>query len=217
LLRYRGTVTDRAEYKQLFEDSITLQDILQQDREWVDNTFQKICDALEITADDVITVEKYLLNGAVGYGGQCDMLYRDQQGNVVLADLKTSSGFRQKYLLQGVAYQRAVEQADKLPDEVDRIEVWRLYPDDKEWQIHTHEVPPHMDHLVSTEDSYDSDDTVDSGTGKVTTKHFFDDKYGNWEYDGLDDAWKTFAELVEEGLAFAEEFGDSSQREHGDN
>lgn len=79
---------------------------------------------------DVIDTERYVTckvetddGDDFGYGGQLDLLYEDDEGNVVCCDLKTSSGIRHSYKIQLAAYANAIE-AD-----VDRIEVARFHPD----------------------------------------------------------------------------------------
>jgi len=80
--------------------------------------------------DTVIDIETYVANTDIGYAGQFDLLYQDgENGDTVLADLKTSKYCYEKHLLQLVAYKRAV------PLAIDRMEVIRLNPDQKDWTI----------------------------------------------------------------------------------
>lgn len=187
ILRYRNTVTSRDEYDALFSDSTRLVDVLHDDIQFFTDTFHHICDELGVGDDSVIRVEKYLLNDDRNYGGQCDLLYEAPNGDVVLADLKTSSGLRQKHRLQAVAYMNAVEQSELDVDTVDRVEVWRIHPDSETWQVHSHSVPEYATHL------YDENNRAEA---HYTDAYWFDDKYGDFSYDSLDDMWRTFCELT---------------------
>lgn len=196
ILKRQGTVTSREEYDALFKGNTRLVDIAHENTEWFKDTFDTVCDHLGVTDESVIRVEKYLVNTDVGYGGQTDMVYEDPNGDTVVVDLKTSSAFRHKHRLQSVAYMKAVEQADWGPDSVDRIEVWRLYPDGKEWQVHSHEIPSHV------QDLYDEDAPEDSS---YTDAYFFEDRWGDFEYDDIEDMWETFRDLTEEAHDRADE------------
>lgn len=83
---------------------------------------------------------------------------------------------------------KAVEQADWGPDEVDRVEVWRIHPDSETWQVHSHEVPTVAEHLY---DEREPDDAA------YTDAHWFDDKWGDFSYESIEDMWETFTELTE--------------------
>lgn len=101
---------------------------------WVYKKFTNdVAPDLGITEESVIDVEKYVLDTEYMYSGQFDLLYEDPEGNVVLSDLKTSSGIREDYKLQVAAYAKALEK--DLDISVDKTEVIRLYPDRKEVDI----------------------------------------------------------------------------------
>lgn len=189
ILKNQDVVTSREEYEHLFEGNTRLVDVLHEDVEYFTEAFETICDELGVDDEAVIRVEKFMVNDDEGYGGQCDLVYEDPHGNVVVADLKTSSSLRQKHRLQSVAYMKAVEQADWGPDEVDRVEVWRIHPDTETWQVHSHEVPRHAEHL------YDEERPDKSS---YTDAFWFEDKWGDFEYESLEDMWETFKELTEE-------------------
>lgn len=199
ILHRQDVVSSRDEYAHLFRGNTRLVDVLQQDREYFTEAFHDICDELGVDDESVISVEQYLVNADERYGGQCDLLYEDPGGNVVLADLKTSSSLRQKHRLQSVAYKKAVEQTDGLPDEVDRVEVWRIFPDGENWQVHSHEVPDHATHL------HDEDESESSA---YTDAFWFDDKWGSFSYQDIEDMWETFTDLVDEAEAAAEEMAE---------
>lgn len=75
-------------------------------------------------------VETYVANKEIGYAGQFDLLYQDEDRNeTVLADLKTSKGIYTKYQLQLAAYAMAV------PMSIDRVEVIRMNPEKRDWDI----------------------------------------------------------------------------------
>lgn len=80
--------------------------------------------------NSVHDVETYVANKEVGYAGQFDLLYQDEsQNETVLADLKTSKGVYKKYQLQLAAYAMAV------PMSIDRVEVIRMNPEKRDWEI----------------------------------------------------------------------------------
>jgi hypothetical protein len=98
------------------------------DINWVIREFNEVMQDKGITEDDVLDVEKYVIDEEFGYAGQFDLLYEDD-GDIVLSDLKLSSGIRIGYRLQLAAY------ANALDEHVDRLEVIRLYPDKQEVEI----------------------------------------------------------------------------------
>lgn len=100
----------------------------QSDKEWALDTWDLIRAVNDIHPDTVLDVELFVKNYDVGYAGQFDLLYVDD-GDVVLADLKTSKFVYDKHLLQLVAYEHAVDIA------VDRLEVIRLNPDAQTWEV----------------------------------------------------------------------------------
>lgn len=176
ILKDHGYVSDWYDFKRGYK-AHSLIDVLRHDEAWFASAFDEICELLGINQDSVINVEKFMLETILGYGGQCDLLYEDPDGNIVVADLKTSSGLRQKHVIQAVAYSKAIEQAEDIPvDKVDRVEVIRIHPDTRTWEVHSH---------VEATDHH-------------TTKHWFKDKYGNWEYDSLEEMWHTFCKLADE-------------------
>lgn len=162
------------------EVSTSLMDVNSQDVEYFVSAFEQICDALDVHAGTVVAVEQFLIHDEYGYGGQCDLVYEDREGNHVMVDLKTSSGLRHKHRLQAVAYAKAVEQADDIPvDTIDRVEVWRIHPDSKTGTIHTNRVP----------DEY-------ADTEWYTDDHWFVDKWGDFEYGSMDEMWDAFTDLI---------------------
>lgn len=181
LLVNHDVLDSREQFDALFPDP-SLTTILERDRNWFEDTFEEACSRLYIDESDVIAVEKYLVAEADGnvFGGQADLVYRDADGNVVMADLKTSSSLRHKHRLQVAAYANAIEQTEGLPDEVDRCEVWRFCPDDESVAVHAEWVPEH------------------DQTDLVTDDHWFDDKWGDFSYEDRADMWKTFCRLAAE-------------------
>ena len=175
VLKDHGYVDDWYDYNKAYQDH-SLMDVHRQDVQFFKDAFDEICQALGITEESVISVERFMLNEDIGYGGQCDLLYEDPDGNIVVADLKTSSGLRQKHRLQSVAYAKAVEQDEDIDvDEVDRVEVIRIHPDTETWEVHSHE----------------------QATEHHTTQYWYKDKYGNFEYESNEEMWETFKELSE--------------------
>ncbi len=171
ILKDHGYVGDWYDYNTKYSDH-SIMDIHRQDVEYFVEAFNEICDALGVNEDTVVSVERFMVNEDVGYGGQCDLLYRDD-GDLVVADLKTSSGLRQKHRLQSVAYAKAVE--EEFGEEVARVEVWRIHPDTQTWEIHSHE----------------------EATEHHTTKYWYKDQYGNFEYASNEEMWEKFCELCD--------------------
>lgn len=112
---------------------------------------------LGLTKESTIAVEKFLYNEDDGYAGQVDLVYLDEYDNVVVADLKSSSGCYDKHQMQGAAYAHAVEQEMDL--EVDRLEVHRAHPRTGQMVVHTHSDAPGKQEIHSTKywnDSYET-------------------------------------------------------------
>ena len=86
-----------------------------------------------INEESVLDVECFVTNVGVGYAGQFDLLYVDDDSNIVLGDLKTGKGIYDKYKMQLVAYENALDL------DVDRVEVIRIYPDGEEWEVSSNE------------------------------------------------------------------------------
>jgi hypothetical protein len=182
VMKDQGIVETRDEFDALFRDSTTLLDIVRKDIDYFVDAFNDILDTLDIGKNDVISVEKFLVNSVNGaaYGGQTDIVYEDVDGNIVVADLKTSGSLRQDHRLQTVAYARAVEAADDIDvDTVDRVEVWRIDPDEEAWTVHSSHVPEHAEDVEN-----------------FTDAHWFKDKWGEFEYESLDEMWEKFKELA---------------------
>lgn len=100
----------------------------QRDEEWALETWDLIRNIYNIHPENTLNVELFVTNSDVGYAGQFDLLYEDD-GDVVLADLKTSKWVYDKHLIQLSAYMHAVDVV------VDRMEVIRLNPDSERWEI----------------------------------------------------------------------------------
>jgi hypothetical protein len=111
----------------------------QSDVEFFVDGQQRLWSKLDISSEDIIAVEKFLFNEEYKYAGQVDLVYEDGDGNVVVADLKSSSGCYDKHQMQGAAYGKAIEMADDVPvDSVDRLEVHRAHPRSGQMAVHTH-------------------------------------------------------------------------------
>lgn len=106
----------------------------QNEKEWAKEAWSVIRKVYGIHPENTLDVELYVKNTDVGYAGQFDLLYFDEDKNdVVLADIKTSKRVYDKHLIQAVAYSHAVE----IP--VDRMEIIRINPDSKTWEISSSE------------------------------------------------------------------------------
>lgn len=100
----------------------------QNDLDWAEGAWDLIQRIYGIHPENTLGVELFVKNTDVGYAGQFDMLYVDS-GDVVLADIKTSKRVYDKHLLQCVAYKHAVDIT------VDRMEVIRMNPDGRTWEV----------------------------------------------------------------------------------
>lgn len=98
------------------------------DREWALDAWDMIRSVYGIQPDNTLDVELFVMNKDVGYAGQFDLLYADD-GDVVLADIKTSKRVYDKHLIQLTAYAYAIDIA------VDRMEVIRINPDAETWVV----------------------------------------------------------------------------------
>lgn len=187
----------RYPYRRTQYDADTLlSSILQDDIEWFYDRFQELRFCLGITQENILHVEKYVVNEVHGYGGQADLLYEDPQGDIVLADLKTSSSLRHKHRLQGLAYKRAVELADYIDiDHIDRTEVIRATPDKEEVRVHSYERP---EHVPEDAEWYD-------------TEQFLTDAWGNFSYSDVDEMWATFEQLAHEANKYKDDDGDADE------
>lgn len=181
VMKNQGIVADRDQWEGLFAENTDLIDVLKRDVDWFVEAFEKVCDLLGVNEDSVIAVEKFMLDEDIGYGGQTDLVYEDPGGNIVVADLKTSSGLRQKHRLQAVAYAKSVESSDDIDvDTVDRVEVWRLHPDSETWEVHSNKEPEHAAEIEN-----------------FTTDYWLEDKYGDFEYESVEAMWEKFKDLAD--------------------
>lgn len=100
----------------------------EREREWALEKWELIRSVYGITPETVLDIETYTLNTDVGYAGQFDILYQDQETNeTVLCDLKTSKDIYDKFPLQLSSYAHAVDIS------IDRAEVIRMNPDNDDW------------------------------------------------------------------------------------
>lgn len=77
--------------------------------------------------DEVIAVEKYLYSPEWRFAGQVDFIYRHENGDLVVCDLKTSKVVSEKYMLQVAGYSKAYQELfDK---SVDRLQIARACPE----------------------------------------------------------------------------------------
>jgi hypothetical protein len=105
----------------------------QRDREWVSETAWPMMQTVA-NIDYVIDVETFVIETSLGYAGQFDLLYYDAENDdVVLSDIKTGKHVYEKNMLQGEAYRHAV------PIKVDRLEVLRVNPDFRDWELSSSE------------------------------------------------------------------------------
>lgn len=101
-------------------------DRYQEDLRWSKEQWKLITDKRGIDKRSSIAVEKRVLNHtSPRYAGQFDLLYEDESGDVVLADIKTSKRIYDKHKLQAVAYANATQYS------VDKLEILKLHPEYK--------------------------------------------------------------------------------------
>lgn len=99
------------------------------DLEYAKSAWEEITEQQGIRSDNIVEVECFVTNTNLGYAGQFDLLYVDDDGNLVLSDLKTSKYVYDKHMMQLVAYDRA------LNVDIDAMEVVRIHPDTESWEI----------------------------------------------------------------------------------
>lgn len=104
-------------------------DRYQSDLAYAEDAWGEIKTKRGINEDSVLDVECFVTNISVGYAGQFDLLYVDDDSNVVLSDLKTGKGIYDKYKLQLTAYSKALNL------DIDTLEVIRIHPDSEQWQV----------------------------------------------------------------------------------
>lgn len=144
--------------------------------EWALETFELIRDLYNI--DHILDVETYVKHIDVNFAGQFDLLYQDMESNeTVLADIKTGKSVYTKNQDQLSAYAHAV------PISVDRVEVIRMNPDNRDWYVAS---DPNWDRSLET----CWQDFVD------TQAKFSDEK--------LDEFKEEIRQLVETGSVSAE-------------
>lgn len=127
-----------------------------------------------IDAESVLNVECFVTNNGVGYAGQFDLLYVDDDSNVVLSDIKTSNASRapyKKHKLQLVAYKNALRL------DVDRLEVIIIHPDSERWKV-SHDT----DWEESVDDLWTEFRELREGMGDV------EDRMKQIAEEGIDDA-----------------------------
>jgi len=146
IMKDRGWTESVAAYQDYKEmEDNDLSDIFYQDMEFFKDAFAETMLSKGITPEDVISIEHMFAlpenpeSGHSGYGGQADMIYEDPAtGEHVVVDLKTSKNIYDKHKHQAAAYaQAALESPDMNGDYIDRAEIWRFNPDQKEKEIET--------------------------------------------------------------------------------
>ena len=106
-----------------------------QDLTYAQEAWEDIKRVRGISKENVLNVECFVTNTGVGYAGQFDLLYVDEDSNVVLSDIKTSNADYapyEKHKMQLTAYMKALEL------DVDILEVLIIHPDSKTWKISHH-------------------------------------------------------------------------------
>lgn len=102
--------------------------------EFAEDAWSEIKEMRGIDDDSVLDVECFVTNTSVGYAGQFDLLYIDNDGDLVLSDLKTSKSIYDKHMMQLTAYENALNLS------IDKLEVIRIHPDSESWEV-SHDTP----------------------------------------------------------------------------
>lgn len=103
-----------------------------EDLSYAEEAWGQITQIRGIGNENVLNVECFVTNTGVGYAGQFDLLYVDDNNNIVLSDIKTSNADYapyEKHKLQLSAYAHALEL------DVDTLEVLIIHPDSQTWKI----------------------------------------------------------------------------------
>jgi len=146
IMKDKGWVPNREAFGSYREmEDTTLNDIFYQDLEFFKDGFADIMLEKGVTPDHVESVEHMFAlpenpeSGHSGFGGQADMIYEDPAtGEHVVVDLKTSKSIYDKHKYQVAAYsQAAMESPNMNGDYIDRAEIWRINPDNKEQEVFT--------------------------------------------------------------------------------
>jgi len=114
-----------------FKTKDVLPEIYEEDKEMFEQIFNVIAIRNGINSDTVREIEKMFIvepEEGIKYGGQIDMVY-EKDGKTIVADLKTSSGVRDKHLLQGAAYAKALDEEDVV------VQVIRIHPDSGDFEV----------------------------------------------------------------------------------
>ncbi len=116
-----------------------------EDNTYAEEAWKDIKRIRGIADENVLNVECFVKNTNIGYAGQFDLLYVDEDSNVVLSDIKTSNADYapyEKHKMQLVAYSKAIEL------DVDILEVLIIHPDSESWKIsHNTDWPESIDEL----------------------------------------------------------------------
>lgn len=99
------------------------------DSYWAKQEFEDLCAERGIDEETIVAIEEYVCEETFQFAGQADMVYEDEEGELVVVDIKTGSAVRMDNKVQIAAYAYA------LPYDIDRAEIWRLYPDDSDVEI----------------------------------------------------------------------------------
>lgn len=143
----------------------------EQDLQFAKEAWLEIIESRNIIPSNVLDVECFVTNTDVGYAGQFDMLYLDEDGNLVLSDLKTSKAVYDKHKLQLVAYEKALNL------DIDLLEVIRIHPDSETWEI-SHDT----DWVESRDELWSRFQSLRYGMDEV------DEDFRKIVEDGIDDA-----------------------------
>jgi hypothetical protein len=98
----------------------------QKDLQWAKKQFELVKEEKGIDQFSTIRVEEAIYHNEPRYAGQFDLLYEDNEGDIVLADIKTSKRTRKSNRLQLSAYSNALD------IDIDEHEIIKLHPD-YEW------------------------------------------------------------------------------------
>jgi len=96
---------------------------------FVETAWAQLASHRGITTCSVLAVESFVSNPSVGYAGQFDLMDVEEDLTLVLVDIKTGRAVYEKDKVQLVAYAAASRHSP------DRLEVLRVDPDQREWEV----------------------------------------------------------------------------------
>ena len=130
-----GTEEDMAEEELKNFGEFKGEDAFERYKKERDYFVDKVHSMLDSEIDEVLHVEDFCFHGNPAYAGQVDFVYRNNDDEIVVCDLKTSKQVGYTYLLQTNAYAKVIEQ--QINETVDKLQVARANPDTLDSELYT--------------------------------------------------------------------------------